>query len=57
MRFRVVEVGDGMTRYLCTVDAEVIAADSEDEARDRMREMMPTGAVVVSCTEIEGETE
>ena len=46
-----------MTRYLCTVDAEVIAADSEDEARDRMREMMRAGAVVVDVVEIMGDTQ
>ena len=45
-----------MTRYLCTVDAEVIAADSEDEARDQMRELMRSGAVVVEVVEIMGET-
>ena len=37
-----------MTRYLCTVDVEVIHADSEAEAMELMRERMKLGAVVVS---------
>ena len=42
-------------RYLCTVDAEVIEAESEAEALEAMMERLKLGAVVVSMVEIEGE--
>lgn len=45
-----------MTAYLCTVDAEVIHADSEAEALEIMMERLKLGAVVVDVIEIEGET-
>ena len=46
-----------MTAFLCTVDAEVIHADSEAEARDMMQDRLKLGAVVVNVVEIEGEKE
>jgi hypothetical protein len=42
-------------RYLCTVEAEVIEAESEAEALEAMMERLKLGAVVVSMVEIEGE--
>ena len=44
-------------KYLATVDAEVIEADSEAEAREQMMERLKIGAVVVEVVEIQGETE
>lgn len=46
-----------MSAFLCTVDAEVIHADSEAEALEAMRERLKLGAVDVNVTKIEGETE
>jgi len=43
--------------YLATVDAEVIRADSEDEALERMREMLRLNAVAVNVVELKGEGE
>lgn len=44
-------------KCLCTVDAEVIEADSEAEAREVMLDRLKLGAVVVDVVEIEGEKE
>ena len=44
-----------MTSYLCTVDAEVVHADSEADALEAMMERLKLGAVVVNVVEIEGE--
>lgn len=46
-----------MTAFLCTVDAEVIHADSEAEALEVMLDCLKLGAVVVNVVEIEGEKE
>ena len=46
-----------MNAYLCTVDAEVIHADSEADALEQMLERLKLGAVVVSMVEIEGENQ
>lgn len=43
--------------YLASVEPETIRADSEDEALDRMREMLRLNAVAVNVVEIEGEQE
>lgn len=43
--------------YLCTVADEVIRADSDEEALDRMREMLRQNAVAVNVVELKGETE
>ena len=44
-----------MTSYLCTVDAEVIHADSYEQALEIMRERLKLGAVDVDVVEIKGE--
>ena len=46
-----------MNAYLCTVDAEVIHADSEADALEQMLDRLKLGAVVVDVVEIEGEKE